>query len=629
MNKSPVENCDQDPIAITPTIEDLQIDREVKCPQNDCKRVLPSKACLRLHLVSHHRIISKDEDLLFLNSHGTNASGRQSIGKKTQPRVNFYCPDATCARAKGQGGRPFTSLALVKQHYWTLHGPREFECSLCLRKFGLRDVRDRHERDCGQAFGCTCGAGPFATRNCLRTHVRRNQCKYPDDPLWTGSSDGNLCGSEQGASQSSGSALAFNNIARDSDMDNTGMPKAAATNVRASTQTQHRTGPIRREKGVRSADSAVLIGGVHGDVITRAGNTNNSTDNVSRDSSTQTTARNRHIHPYRRNSTNRRKSDHAGTQLVTMENFSCQTVAMGIDENSTQTLTSRDFDMQALCDFGTQTAGSVDFGIQTGGLHTSTLPSVDFGIQTVQLEDFGAPSISTGEFGIQTVESDIQRSHVLLGDFGTQTNDTAMAESMRSESIQYGELGTQTMDLANFNIRGNVLENLGTQTQTVETVDYGTSCSPLSEDALGLSSFSILQSSGNFRSDFSQTQINFAEFSTQTDVETFDFGTQTVSLPQDFASQITGENNLDKENMSLSSTPLLRLSAHGRLMTESDNQLIAQRSGNVDGPLPVASQNDMTSEYRDNVGTNNLVAQDKALSRDSREAQTNTYLSRN
>ena len=65
------------------------------------------------------------------------------------------------------------------QHYHTVHGSKEYSCQKCGKKFGLKDVCNRHEAECGKEFSCeTCGE-KFRTKNAHYKHAVRKKHILP------------------------------------------------------------------------------------------------------------------------------------------------------------------------------------------------------------------------------------------------------------------------------------------------------------------------------------------------------------------------------------------------------------------------------------------------------------------
>ena len=65
------------------------------------------------------------------------------------------------------------------QHYHTVHGSKEYCCQKCGKKFGLQDVCNRHEAECGKEFSCeTCGE-KFQTKNAHYKHAVRKKHVLP------------------------------------------------------------------------------------------------------------------------------------------------------------------------------------------------------------------------------------------------------------------------------------------------------------------------------------------------------------------------------------------------------------------------------------------------------------------
>ena len=65
------------------------------------------------------------------------------------------------------------------QHYHTVHGKKNYECGKCGKKFGLRDMCHRHEKECGQVFQCPMCDEEFCSKNALYQHTKRKGHKLP------------------------------------------------------------------------------------------------------------------------------------------------------------------------------------------------------------------------------------------------------------------------------------------------------------------------------------------------------------------------------------------------------------------------------------------------------------------
>lgn len=65
------------------------------------------------------------------------------------------------------------------QHYQRVHGRREFVCGKCGKQFGLRDVCQRHEVECGQSFTCGTCTEKFRSKNALYQHTKRKHRTLP------------------------------------------------------------------------------------------------------------------------------------------------------------------------------------------------------------------------------------------------------------------------------------------------------------------------------------------------------------------------------------------------------------------------------------------------------------------
>eukprot|EP00127_Corallochytrium_limacisporum_P005448 Clim_evm17s205 gene=Clim_evmTU17s205 len=169
-------------IVVCPEVDALEIKRNIPCdiPIDDkgtpCGVIMPSTACLRLHQVKKHGITTCPADKLL--------EGRpksKKFDKGGRRIIRYYCPAPGCPRQPGSG-KPFSKLGLLKQHYWNVHAEKQYTCRVCSRRFGLMDVYNRHEKECGKRFRCTCG-NIFRSRDALRAHTRRNGCVMPEDPV--------------------------------------------------------------------------------------------------------------------------------------------------------------------------------------------------------------------------------------------------------------------------------------------------------------------------------------------------------------------------------------------------------------------------------------------------------------
>lgn len=54
-----------------------------------------------------------------------------------------------------------------------MHAEKIFSCGKCGKKFGLKDVCSRHEKECGKAFVCESCGGSFTSKNSLAKHLKR------------------------------------------------------------------------------------------------------------------------------------------------------------------------------------------------------------------------------------------------------------------------------------------------------------------------------------------------------------------------------------------------------------------------------------------------------------------------
>ena len=109
---------------------------------------------------------------------------------KEQEVQQYFCPVKDCPRAV-DGGKPFPRLGQLKQvqrrietfkimflllqHFDGVHAEKSFVCNKCGKKFGLKDVCSRHEKECGKTIVCeTCGAS-FKSKNSYTKHLKRKR----------------------------------------------------------------------------------------------------------------------------------------------------------------------------------------------------------------------------------------------------------------------------------------------------------------------------------------------------------------------------------------------------------------------------------------------------------------------
>ena len=167
--------------SVCPLAEDLEVEGAAVCPVEGCGSEFPSSSHLRMHVARHHE-------------------GRK-LRRRGGGRQAFYCPVGKCERSEG-GGKPFPRLGQLKQvhcvystctachnhdpsfmklvqHYQSVHGRREFVCGKCGKQFGLRDVCQRHEVECGQSFSCGTCTEQFRSRNALYQHTKRKHHTLP------------------------------------------------------------------------------------------------------------------------------------------------------------------------------------------------------------------------------------------------------------------------------------------------------------------------------------------------------------------------------------------------------------------------------------------------------------------
>ncbi|XP_002739021.1 uncharacterized protein LOC100378387 [Saccoglossus kowalevskii] len=149
---------------VCPSVSDLcrETPTDVLCPVTGCGKIVKKPAALRMHLIKTHQVYKNaDEKTLFTAS----KDQKKNITK------HYYCPIDGCSRCIATK-RPFMRLNQVKLHYIKMHGVKKLECKRCKKKFGTKSDLNRHERNCGQIFKCTCGC-PYTTREALQVHAKR------------------------------------------------------------------------------------------------------------------------------------------------------------------------------------------------------------------------------------------------------------------------------------------------------------------------------------------------------------------------------------------------------------------------------------------------------------------------
>ncbi|KAK3085851.1 hypothetical protein FSP39_009641, partial [Pinctada imbricata] len=91
-----------------------------------------------------------------------------------------YCPFEGC-RFGGQEGtdRHFTSVKLLKQHYYKVHAEKKFKCEKCGMGFGMCNLRNYHQATCGMSFQCGDCSCKYTSLMSLTTHCQTKGHRLP------------------------------------------------------------------------------------------------------------------------------------------------------------------------------------------------------------------------------------------------------------------------------------------------------------------------------------------------------------------------------------------------------------------------------------------------------------------
>lgn len=134
----------------TPNVTELLPVRQYRC-EHCTDQVFGNKSHYQLHLRRRHKLNTVS----------------------TQDAVTAYhCPVENCIyHAERKGGRGFTSLRLLRQHYQKIHMVKEYKCNECNETFLLSHHLEKHQ--CCSSYECPqCGL-TYTSKASLQTHMRR------------------------------------------------------------------------------------------------------------------------------------------------------------------------------------------------------------------------------------------------------------------------------------------------------------------------------------------------------------------------------------------------------------------------------------------------------------------------
>lgn len=134
----------------TPNVTELLPVRQYRC-EHCTDQVFGNQSHYQLHLRRRHKL---------------------NVVSKQDALSAYHCPVENCIyHAERQGGRGFTSLRLLRQHYQKIHMVKEYKCNECNETFLLSHHLEKHQ--CCSSYECPqCGL-TYTSKASLQTHMRR------------------------------------------------------------------------------------------------------------------------------------------------------------------------------------------------------------------------------------------------------------------------------------------------------------------------------------------------------------------------------------------------------------------------------------------------------------------------
>lgn len=135
---------------LTPNVTELLPVRQYRC-EHCTDQVFGNQSHYQLHLRRRHKL---------------------NVVNKKDGESTYHCPVENCIyHAEHHGGRGFTSLRLLRQHYQKIHMVKEYKCNECNETFLLSHHLEKHQ--CCSSYDCPqCGL-TYTSKASLQTHMRR------------------------------------------------------------------------------------------------------------------------------------------------------------------------------------------------------------------------------------------------------------------------------------------------------------------------------------------------------------------------------------------------------------------------------------------------------------------------